>query len=198
VCSRAPPGSSASRAPLYLHRHNTRHVLAVDGAGAARSLRHIRASRSSRRWSRGGAFSLLPWLRHSLAAVPIVATPIAATLLLRSAHAKERHEPAPASLGAHGATDAAAAIPRRNPEDASPLQPTAPLHRVSINGAAPPLRAASASAAELSAEDVRRDIEDLGWRACSVGSVISIRAGASPRPSPPSPRRAPPRSQSLP
>jgi hypothetical protein len=50
-------------------------------------------------------------------------------------------------------------------------------------GHAPPRAAsASASAAEISAEDVRRDIEDLGWHACSVGSVISIRAGASRAP----------------
>ena len=47
---------------------------------------------------------------------------------------------------------------------------------VSING--PP----RAAAAELSTEDVRRDIEDLGWSACPVASVLSIRAGASPVP----------------
>ncbi|CAM0872886.1 unnamed protein product [Alopecurus aequalis] len=53
---------------------------------------------------------------------------------------------------------------------------------VSISAAAPPPRAAAALAAELSTEDVRRDIEDLGWRACPVGSVLSIRAGAYPVP----------------
>uniref|UniRef100_A0ACD5XF71 Uncharacterized protein n=1 Tax=Avena sativa TaxID=4498 RepID=A0ACD5XF71_AVESA len=53
---------------------------------------------------------------------------------------------------------------------------------VSINAAAPPPRAADPSAAELSTEDVRRDIEDLGWRACPVGSVLSIRARPSPVP----------------
>uniref|UniRef100_A0ACD5WYT2 Uncharacterized protein n=1 Tax=Avena sativa TaxID=4498 RepID=A0ACD5WYT2_AVESA len=53
---------------------------------------------------------------------------------------------------------------------------------VSINAAAPPPRAAAPSAAELSTEDVKRDIEDLGWRACPVGSVLSIRARATPVP----------------
>ncbi|XP_051181521.1 uncharacterized protein [Lolium perenne] len=54
---------------------------------------------------------------------------------------------------------------------------------VSINAAGPPPRAAaSSSAAELSAEDVRRDIEALGWRACPVGSVLAVRAGAAPAP----------------
>lgn len=56
---------------------------------------------------------------------------------------------------------------------------------VSINAAAPPPRAAaSSSAAQLSAEDVRRDIEALGWRACPVGSVLAVRAGAGPVPVP--------------
>ncbi|XP_047072468.1 uncharacterized protein LOC124681643 [Lolium rigidum] len=56
---------------------------------------------------------------------------------------------------------------------------------VSINAAGPPPRAAaSSSAAELSAEDVRRDIEALGWRACPVGSVLAVRAGAAPVPVP--------------
>uniref|UniRef100_A0ACD5Z725 Uncharacterized protein n=1 Tax=Avena sativa TaxID=4498 RepID=A0ACD5Z725_AVESA len=50
---------------------------------------------------------------------------------------------------------------------------------VSTDGAAPPPRAA---VAVLSTEDVRRDIEELGWRACPVGSALSIRAGASPVP----------------
>lgn len=55
---------------------------------------------------------------------------------------------------------------------------------VSINAAAPPPRAAAPSAAQLSAEDVRRDIEALGWRACPVGSVLAVRAGAGPVPVP--------------
>jgi hypothetical protein len=41
-----------------------------------------------------------------------------------------------------------------------------------------------AAAAVLSTEDVRRDVEELGWRACPVGSVLSIRAGASASPVP--------------
>ena len=68
---------------------------------------------------------------------------------------------------------------------------------VSINGAAPPPRAAAGPAAKLSTEDVRRDIEDLGWRACPVGSVLSIRAGTATGASPVPLATMPPASAAL-
>ncbi|KAL6901963.1 hypothetical protein ACP4OV_004839 [Aristida adscensionis] len=49
---------------------------------------------------------------------------------------------------------------------------------VPLNAPAPPPGAAPPEAAALSTEEVTRDIEDLGWRECPVGSVLSIRAGA--------------------
>ncbi|TVU47304.1 hypothetical protein EJB05_06899 [Eragrostis curvula] len=48
---------------------------------------------------------------------------------------------------------------------------------VSLNATAPPPRAAPAAAAVLSTEESTRDIEDLGWRECPVGSLLAIRAG---------------------
>lgn len=48
---------------------------------------------------------------------------------------------------------------------------------VPLNATAPPPGAATAAAAVLSAEEVTRGIEDLGWRECPVGSILSVRAG---------------------
>ncbi|CAD6210913.1 unnamed protein product [Miscanthus lutarioriparius] len=50
---------------------------------------------------------------------------------------------------------------------------------VPLNATAPPPGAATAAAAAavLSAEEVTRGIEDLGWRECPVGSILSVRAG---------------------
>ncbi|KAL6644951.1 hypothetical protein ACP70R_016559 [Stipagrostis hirtigluma subsp. patula] len=48
---------------------------------------------------------------------------------------------------------------------------------VPLTAAAPPPGAAPAAAATLSTEEATRDIEDLGWRECPVGSLLSIRAG---------------------
>ncbi|WVZ56701.1 hypothetical protein U9M48_007195 [Paspalum notatum var. saurae] len=48
---------------------------------------------------------------------------------------------------------------------------------VPLNATAPPPSAAPAAAAALSLEEVTRDIEDLGWRECPVGSLLSVRAG---------------------
>ncbi|KAL5217616.1 hypothetical protein ABZP36_018300 [Zizania latifolia] len=48
---------------------------------------------------------------------------------------------------------------------------------VGSNAAAPPPGAAKPSDAALSTEEVRRDIEDLDWRECPVGSLLSVRAG---------------------
>lgn len=47
---------------------------------------------------------------------------------------------------------------------------------VSINAVAPPPSAAAPSAAALSTEDVKRDIADLGWRECPIGSLLSVSA----------------------
>jgi hypothetical protein len=58
------------------------------------------------------------------------------------------------------------------------LRPRRSTVSANVATPAPPTRA-TAVAAALSTEDVRRDVEDLGWRACPVGSVLSIRAGAS-------------------
>ncbi|KAM3229219.1 hypothetical protein ACQJBY_060238 [Aegilops geniculata] len=49
----------------------------------------------------------------------------------------------------------------------------------SINAVAPPPGAAGPSAAQLSTEAVKRDIQDLGWRECPMGSVLSVHAGAT-------------------
>lgn len=71
---------------------------------------------------------------------------------------------------------------------------------VSIYPVAPPPRAAGAFATALSTEVVKHDIEDLGWRGCPVGSILSIDAGvaaSSPYPSPSS-NRAPPSSSASP
>lgn len=48
---------------------------------------------------------------------------------------------------------------------------------VGINAAAPPRGAAKPSDALLTMDEARDDIEDLGWRECPVGSLLSIRAG---------------------
>jgi hypothetical protein len=48
---------------------------------------------------------------------------------------------------------------------------------VPLNATAPPPGTATAAAAVLSAEEVTRGIEDLGWRECPVGSILSVRAG---------------------
>ncbi|KAJ1297444.1 hypothetical protein BS78_01G376800 [Paspalum vaginatum] len=48
---------------------------------------------------------------------------------------------------------------------------------VPLNATAPPPGAAPAAAAALSVEEVARDIEDLRWRECPVGSLLSVRAG---------------------
>ncbi|KAK8446083.1 hypothetical protein SEVIR_9G432700v4 [Setaria viridis] len=48
---------------------------------------------------------------------------------------------------------------------------------VPLNATAPPPSAAPAAAAALSADEATRDIEDLGWRECPVGSLLSVRAG---------------------
>ncbi|CAN6325432.1 unnamed protein product [Urochloa humidicola] len=48
---------------------------------------------------------------------------------------------------------------------------------VPLNATAPPPGAAPAAAAALSADEAVRDIEDLGWRECPVGSLLSVRAG---------------------
>ncbi|XP_006649972.2 uncharacterized protein LOC102701620 [Oryza brachyantha] len=53
---------------------------------------------------------------------------------------------------------------------------------VGINAAAPPPGASKPSDALLSTEEARADMEDLGWRECPVGSLLSVRAGES-RPS---------------
>lgn len=58
---------------------------------------------------------------------------------------------------------------------------------VSINAVAPPPSAAAPSAAALSTEDVKRDIADLGWRECPIGSLL-LRL----RPFPRAPRHRPP------
>jgi len=48
---------------------------------------------------------------------------------------------------------------------------------VPLNATAPPPGAASAAAAALSAGEATRDIDDIGWRECPVGSLLSVRAG---------------------
>ncbi|KAK3147442.1 hypothetical protein QOZ80_3BG0282430 [Eleusine coracana subsp. coracana] len=45
---------------------------------------------------------------------------------------------------------------------------------VSLNATAPP---PGATPAALSTEEATHDIEDLGWRECPVGSILSVRAG---------------------
>ncbi|CAL4914074.1 unnamed protein product [Urochloa decumbens] len=48
---------------------------------------------------------------------------------------------------------------------------------VPLNATAPPPAAAQATAAALSVDEITRDIEDLGWRECPIGSLLSVRAG---------------------
>ncbi|PUZ41386.1 hypothetical protein GQ55_9G500900 [Panicum hallii var. hallii] len=48
---------------------------------------------------------------------------------------------------------------------------------VPLNATAPPPGAAPAAAGALSAGEATRDIEDIGWRECPVGSLLSVRAG---------------------
>ncbi|KAE8810751.1 hypothetical protein D1007_12471 [Hordeum vulgare] len=60
------------------------------------------------------------------------------------------------------------------------LEPLRPRRStVSTNAVAPPPGAAGPSAAVLSTEAVKRDIQDLGWGECPVGSVLSIHAGSA-------------------
>ncbi|KAF8683904.1 hypothetical protein HU200_044848 [Digitaria exilis] len=48
---------------------------------------------------------------------------------------------------------------------------------VLLNATVPPPCAVPAAAAALSMDQATRDIEDLGWRECPVGSLLSVRAG---------------------
>jgi hypothetical protein len=48
---------------------------------------------------------------------------------------------------------------------------------VPFNATAPPPGAAPVAPAVLSLDEVTRDIEDIGWRECPVGSLLSVRAG---------------------
>ncbi|CAL4939079.1 unnamed protein product [Urochloa decumbens] len=48
---------------------------------------------------------------------------------------------------------------------------------VPLNATAPPPGAATAAAAALSVDEIKRDIEDLDWRECPIGSLLSVRAG---------------------
>ncbi|CAL4922323.1 unnamed protein product [Urochloa decumbens] len=48
---------------------------------------------------------------------------------------------------------------------------------VPLNATAPPPAAAQAAAAALSVDEIKRDIEDLGWRECPISSLLSVRAG---------------------
>ncbi|OEL28676.1 hypothetical protein BAE44_0010304 [Dichanthelium oligosanthes] len=48
---------------------------------------------------------------------------------------------------------------------------------VPLNATAPPAGAALPAAAALPVDEATRDIEDIGWRECPVGSLLSVRAG---------------------